>query len=329
MTRAVRRRTVSGIGALVVVLVGYLLFFVNSGDGTADPAVASTTGRTDGLTGVSATDLATFRASSAGADVTIGSIVVGRLTRSYLVIAPAAAPGRLPVLVVLHGSDASAVTEALRDELVTLAQQDQAIIVYPSSYTDDLTWNVDFASCCQAAGSQNIADAAFIQLLVPSLRAAYAPTAIDLVGFSNGGKLAFDLTCKDSSLFDAVAVVSALPLQACTGPPVSMLIAIGTADTREPLEDAVSPLSATVQLEDAVAAWRTRDGCDVTASSAQIGVVTQTTSTSCASATKVSEVSYEGIGHIWPRSNDVGPTASAATVIWAFFAGLEQGHDLS
>jgi len=48
------------------------------------------------------------------------------------------------------------------------------------SYTDDLTWNVDFASCCQAAGRQNIADAAFIPITCAEPALAYAPTSIDL-----------------------------------------------------------------------------------------------------------------------------------------------------
>jgi len=147
MTRAVRRRTVSGIGALVVVLVGYLLFFVNSGDGTRIRLSPSTTGGTD--------------ASRASRQPTghVPRVIGrrrrdGRFHRRGLVDPvlprdrPGAAPGRLPVLVVLDMAATLQSSPRRSRSTVTLASRTSDHRL-PSSYTDDLTWNVDFASCCQ------------------------------------------------------------------------------------------------------------------------------------------------------------------------------------
>lgn len=267
--------------------------------------------------------LAALRAAAPGATVITKDLVVGSLTREYVVIEPSAKHGALPMIMVLHGSAESVVAEAERDELVPLVQQGQAILVYPSSATPDLTWNAASAAhpCCQLAGSENVPDAQFITALVPVVKAAYSPSHVDLVGFSNGGKLAYTLTCTQARLFDAVAVVSAVPLDQCSSTALPIFIAIGSLDTREPLDTHVSPLSATVQLENAVQYWRQRDGCTNSSLTTTIGVATQTTWTDCSGSVGVTQVLYANTQHIWPRSNDVGVAASAATLIWNFLSG--------
>jgi pimeloyl-ACP methyl ester carboxylesterase len=58
-----------------------------------------------------------------------------------------------------------------------------------------------------------------------------APSRVDLVGYSNGGKLAYDVVCRRPSLVAAVAVVAAVPVAPCpAGAPVSLLQVARTAD---------------------------------------------------------------------------------------------------
>ncbi len=317
-----RRRTLIALCALLVTLTGSVIGWLGSRPSApqAAAAIVPVGPNTDTINGVSAAQLAAFTAASAGATVTTEQLMVGSLRRQYLVIAPATSAGPIPVIVVLAGSDASVVTEAERDQLVPLAQSGKAILVYPSSATTDLTWNVGAAGCCQQAGAEQVPDAAFITQLTGLLKSRYS-SDVDLVGFSNGGKLAYTLTCTSPSQFNAVAVVAAVPLTQCGGDPLPMLIAIGSDDDREPLVTAVSKLSATAQLQNAAAAWRQRDGCASTSTTAVATNATITTWASCAAHSQVVQVLYSGIAHVWPRSNDIGGAPSAAaTLIWAFLA---------
>ena len=306
---------------LVAATAAAVVLISGSGPGSsqavAAPAAASSN---PPMNRVTATSLAAFRAASPGAIVTTAQVAVGPLSRSYLVIAPATAHGPLPVLVVLSGSDEDVVSEAIRDQFVPLAQDGQAILVYPSPYTIDLTWNAETDTCCQLAGSQDIPDASFITHLVPVLKAELRVSQVDLIGFSNGGKLAFTLACQNPALFGAVAVVAAVPLNDCSAPGVPVLIALGSLDDREPLADARSPESATVQLQDAIAYWRQRDGCTITSSALTVGVATITRWAECAGSTRVTQVLWSGVEHIWPRTNDVGVDAAAVTLVWSFLS---------
>jgi poly(3-hydroxybutyrate) depolymerase len=318
-----RRGFLAVAAALAAAIVTSALLHVVSGGNAPVPppaAMTSSSALDDPVNGVTDAQLAAFRAASPKANVTTAQLTVGTLTRQYLVIAPAAAHAALPLIITLAGSDASVVTEAERDQLVPLAQQGQAILVYPSSYTADLTWNAVTDGCCEQAGASKIDDSAFLTQLVPAMKAAYAPTAVDLVGFSNGGKLANTLMCSSPQLFNAVAVVAAVPLTSCSGSAVAMLVAIGSSDPREPLVTAVSPLSATTQLQNAAAYWRQRDGCSAASSTQTIGVATAVTWSDCSAGTQVVQVLYDGIGHVWPRSNDVGGPSAAATLIWSFLS---------
>jgi polyhydroxybutyrate depolymerase len=328
MQRRVRGTVIAAAIVVTAVIVGSVLVHSEVGRSTAvtTPATVTSVPVTTApgdtvMNGVTTSQLSAFRAAAPGTTVTVATVQVGSLIRQYLVIAPAAPPGPLPVVVVLSGSDASVVTEAGRDELVPLVQQSKAIVVYPSSYTADLTWNAVTDSCCQNAGARQIPDVAFITALAPVLKATYASTALDLIGFSNGGKLAYTLTCQSPNLFDAVAIVAAVPLQQCTGPPVPILIALGSADDREPRETAISTMSATIQLENAVAYWRQRDKCTSTAATTAITIATRTTWSDCAAGSQVQQVLWAGVGHVWPRSNDSGgASASAATLTWSFLS---------
>jgi polyhydroxybutyrate depolymerase len=268
--------------------------------------------------------LAAIRQANPGTVVTAAALPSRGLNRGYLVVAPAHVLGPLPVLLVLHGSSASATQELQRDEFGPLAQQGKAILVYPAGYGE--FWNVQADGCCGAAASKGVDDVEFVAQVLQAVRATYQVGSVDLVGFSNGGKLADLLMCRQPQLFSAVAVVAAVPLTSCSGPPASMLIAIGSADGSLPLETAPAAVPAAVPaqslLDSAVATWRARDGCTADVTSDTIGTATLSHWTSCAAGTQVTELAYAGLGHNWPDGPLVGVTESAATFIWAFFSGL-------
>ena len=264
--------------------------------------------------------LAAIRQAYPGTVVTAAALLSGGLNRGYLVLAPDHVSGPLPVLLVLHGSAASTTQELQRDEFGPLAQQGKAILVYPAGYGE--FWNVQADGCCGAAASKGVDDVEFVAQVIQAVRAEYQVGSVNLVGFSNGGKLAYLLMCRQPQLFSAVAVVGAVPLTSCSGAPASMLIAIGTGDGSLPLETAPATVPAQSLLDSAVATWRARDGCTAAATSDTIGTATLSHWTSCAAGTQVTELAYAGLGHRWPDAPLVGVTESAATLIWAFFSGL-------
>src|SRR5882724_10465080 len=87
-------------------------------------------------------------AARTGMSEVTDTITTGGLARTYEVFRPAfPAASRIPALVVLHGTAASTALEEGRDALLPLADDGEAILVYPTGYRE--TWNA--GSCCGAA----------------------------------------------------------------------------------------------------------------------------------------------------------------------------------
>ncbi|MGH3260975.1 MAG: alpha/beta hydrolase family esterase [Trebonia sp.] len=255
----------------------------------------------------------------AGAITSTHTLTVDGLTRSYLVVAPAAQRTPLPLLIVLHGVDATPTGELNRDQFGQLAAAGKAILIYPAGYQK--SWNVGVDNCCGQAGRQHVDDLAFIARVRAAAMATLSIRAgqIYLVGFSNGGKLGYDVMCREPWLFDAFAAVSATPIVACTAPsppPKSVLVTAGSADPELPISD--RPLPAAQAVADAAATWRRRDRCVATSERTKIRTAMITTWPACANRTQVRTVLYPGLGHIWPGSQLVGTSAAGATLIWQF-----------
>lgn len=315
--------------AVAVLLVGALLVVRGVADGGA--GAAASTPRASGvpgapdLTGAGSrygqVSLVALRARAAGAQVTDEGLTFDGIERAYLVIAPPKVTQPLPMLLVLHGVNESATQEVIRDEFLPLAAAGKAIVVYPGGY--DESWNAGAESCCGSAGTLGIDDTGFVAQVVSQVRAANKISTVDLVGYSNGGKLAFDLMCKEPALFGAVAVVAAVPIAACrasTQPAKPIYISVGMQDTKLPMDTASQ--AAPVAFAAGLATWRARDGCDSSSTSHSVGTATITTWGRCADGTRVAGASYTGLAHDWPASGQVGVAASGATLIWDFFSML-------
>jgi polyhydroxybutyrate depolymerase len=268
---------------------------VSAPTSTASPSPADTTGFTE----------------------TTQTVTIAGLTRTYvsfLPVHPAAA--RIPALVVLHGLGVTPDQEASRDGLIPLAFAGDAELVYPAGYQQ--SW--DGGSCCGAAQTSGIDDVSFVTTLLRQVQSDPALSGDYLIGYSNGGKVAFRVGCADPTLVTGLISVHAVPGTACQpGPPVSLLQVASTKDPRVTYDSTTQThvvggfREATVVAQ--VAAWRSRDACDsnpVAATTGELGAQTW----HCTAGTRVELATYAGGDHTWPDGGNGTP--SAAEVIWAF-----------
>jgi polyhydroxybutyrate depolymerase len=241
------------------------------------------------------------------------SLQAGGMTRSYVVTGPVAAmPKSSPIIVVLSGINAPVNDEIKRDNLLPYADSGQAELVYPVGYK--MSWNA--GGCCGKAAQANVNDVAFIKALVPAVDPGHEHP-IYLVGYSNGGRMAYEMACSSPGLFDGTAVAKADPDPGCVlTQPLTILQISATDDTAVPYQPGdkgrESP-AATVQN----ANLRSLDGCTSTSSAAQHSGMTMTTWTDCSSGQRVGFAVWDSGGHNFPPP--IGKTPSAAAIIWSFF----------
>ena len=254
---------------------------------------------------------------------TTHDISSGGLTRSYLVAEPSPAPtGPVPVVVVLHGSAVTPAFEEKRTGFVPVVGS--AIVVYPTGY--DESWNA--GSCCGGAHGAGVDDEAFITAVVAQVLAQHpeaAPSKVDLVGYSNGGRLAWALACDDPRLFRAIAVYGAVLDKSCgnLGPISGMEIA-GMSDPEVTIDASEPPTvsfgftepTVTEQTEELVAS----DGCRAPAVTTSAGEAVTHTWSNCAAGRQVALTLYAGQDHTWPAGS--GTTPSAEMLIWRFFTAI-------
>jgi polyhydroxybutyrate depolymerase len=243
------------------------------------------------------------------------------LTRSYLAIVPDHPSHRLPLLVVLHGRNVGPAVEKDRTGFVPFAAAGQAAIVLPAGVSS--SWNA--GACCGAAQARGIDDVGFVTEVVHRAVATLPvdPAQVYVVGYSNGGKLAFGLLCHGPAhLFAAAAVVASAPVTDCpTGPPVSLLAVMADGDPNVAFgsgRPVVVNGYTEPTLSDTMAQWRARDQCPPTPVVVGRGQVTVTTSSGCAAGTKVVLAHYAHGGHAWPAGDATTP--SATSLVWSFFA---------
>lgn len=246
---------------------------------------------------------------------TVQSIAVDGGVRQWVQVTPGGGMGSsTPILVVLHGSSETAQAEIQRDGLTPLVAQGKAELVYPQGIGN--TWNA--GGCCGVAAAENINDVGFIRELVARVDPGHAHP-IHLIGYSNGGRLAYTVACDVPGLVDTFSVVAAVPVSSCAiGQPISVLQVDGTADPEvpyEPGDPGTVPTAATTQ----VASLRTLDACPAAAATVTRGSLTLQTWSGCRDGTRVAFATYQGGDHGWPPGNATTP--SAAATIWGFVSG--------
>jgi polyhydroxybutyrate depolymerase len=215
--------------------------------------------------------------------------------------------------VALSGLNSEQDQEIARDGLTPYVIAGDAEVVYPLAYRE--SWNA--IGCCSWAAQANVNDVGFIEALVKQVDPGNT-RPIYLMGYSNGGRLAYTLACKDPLLFDGTAVVKADPMPWCDiSVPQKILQVSSTDDTDVPWYtgekgDFRETPAAQVQDTD----LRYADQCSTESASSHQGNMTLTTWSDCASGSSVSFAVYTAGVHSYPRPPVSLPDASQ--VIWAW-----------
>jgi polyhydroxybutyrate depolymerase len=248
-------------------------------------------------------------------NTTAATIQVGDMTRSYTVLTPAkkTLSSSAPIIMMLSGLNSEQDQEISRDGLLPYVQTGDAEVVYPLAYRE--SWNA--IGCCSWAAKAAVDDVGFIQALVKRVDPDNE-RPIYLVGYSNGGRLAYTLACQDPLLFDGTAVVKADPQKGCNLAVQQKFLQVASTD------DTDVPYSAGEKghFRESPAAQvvngnlRKVDQCPARSASSKSGNMTLTTWSDCLSDTSVSFAVYTAGVHSYPRPPVSFPDASQ--VIWAW-----------
>lgn len=244
------------------------------------------------------------------------------LPRDYLMFRPrqvSATP--LPVVVELAGCCVDASVESNRANFRAVAGP--AILVYPEYYKEN--WNA--GACCGPPATAGIDDVGFVSTVIDRVKASQPDASqgpVYLAGYSNGGKLAMELACREPTTFSAVAVYGATRTSNCNGPPPeSVLVMAGTADP----EVAIGPGPPVVQngyteptVNQLVTSYLTADGCTSSRQTLTVGTALVGRWPTCSAGRQVGEVLYRGQTHNWPET--AGATPSGQQVMWDFFVDM-------
>lgn len=170
------------------------------------------------------------------------SVEVGQRDRSYSLYVPDSAEASPPLIIVLHGSMGSG--EAIRRQMQygfdRLADQNGFVVAYPDGFEGH--WNDCRRDAPYEARTQNINDLGFLRAIINQASARYGVdrNRVLVVGYSNGGHLAFRVAMEESQLVSALAVIGAnLPepgYSICpdVSMPVSAMIINGRRDPINP-----------------------------------------------------------------------------------------------
>jgi polyhydroxybutyrate depolymerase len=264
-------------------------------------------------------------------DRTNGSLIVSGQTRTYLVHVPLSYDRSkpTPLVISMHGAAGWPAQQKYLSRWNVLADKLGFIVAYPSGTGVPKIWHV-------FRGPRVERDVRFISEMIDSLESVYNidSTRIYVNGYSNGGGMAFVLSCTLSDRIAAIGLVAAaqtLPWVWCTDHrPVPMIAFHGTADPIIPYKGGRSPVAPEVfpDVRMWVADWAQRNRCGSTPTDASVtDSVSKREYTDCADDAAVVLYTIRGGGHSWPGGKPlpawlVGPTSreiDATSVMWAFF----------
>ncbi len=198
-------------------------------------------------------DVAHTAVQVAGAWRTRALAVAGQGLRRYAVYTPPGTPagGRWPALLALHGGGGTALLHAATTQLVSLAQEQRIVLVFPEGSGLIQTFNA--GACCGSAQSQNVDDVAFANAVLDDVLARDAVDAsrVYATGFSNGAMMSYRLACAMADRLAGIAAVGGASGQfdgaanayyACTpARPVPVLHIHGVNDRNYPYAGGVGP----------------------------------------------------------------------------------------
>jgi polyhydroxybutyrate depolymerase len=275
--------------------------------------------------------------SSVAPNRTNGSVVSSGEEREYLLYVPKSYDRAKPAPLVIS-MHAAMNWPAFQMEVTgwnKLADEHGFIVVYPAGTgVGPRIWSMD-----GARNPPRMPDVVFISELIDRLKSEYNvdPARIYADGLSNGGGMAFALSCTLSDRIAAVGMVSSaqlLPSKWCKDTrPVPMIMFHGTADPVIPYKGGSSPVTPAQQVFPSVPAftadWARRNRCDPDpVESAVAADVTRVEYKGCAGEGAVVLYTFNGGGHQWfggmrlperwvgPMSNSIDTTREE----WKFFS---------
>ncbi len=264
---------------------------------------------------------------------TSGAMISSGQRREYLLHVPSSYDRSkpAPLVISMHGGGGWPAHQMDTSGWNRLADSQGFIVVYPAGSDAPRAWNVNH-------GAGLTRDVRFISELIDTLEAAYNidPTRIYANGLSNGGGMAFVLSCTLSDRIAAVGMVAAahsLPWSWCTDPrPVPMIAFHGTADALTPYHGGRSPAFPDSKVLPSIptwtANWARRNRCGTNPVESLVAAdVTRREYTSCADDAAVVLYTVQGGGHTWPGGKPMpewlaGFTSNgvdATREMWEFF----------
>ena len=266
-------------------------------------------------------------------DRTNGTLSSSGEEREYLLhVPPSYAPATpTPLIISLHGAAVWPAQQMNLSGWNRLADEHGFIVAYPAGAETPRIWHVD-------RGDGLRADVRFIADLIDALRVSHNidPARIYVNGMSNGGGMAFVLSCTLSDRIAAVGMVAAaqsLPWSWCTDQRAVPMIAFhGTADPIVPYDGGLSPVPGPPVVFPAIpswiANWAARNRCEATpVESVAAADVTRVAYANCAGGAAVVHYRVRDGGHTWPGGKPlpawmVGRTSTgvdATKRMWEFF----------
>jgi polyhydroxybutyrate depolymerase len=261
------------------------------------------------------------------------SIVSSRETREYSLYVPRSYDRSrpTPLVISMPGAGLWGAAQEETSQWDALADREGFIVVYPTGARrgGPRIFHVE-------PGPLLATDVTFISDLIDQLRTAYNidPARIYANGLSNGGGMAFVLSCTLSDRIAAVGMVAAaqtLPWSWCTDHRAVPMVAFhGTADPVVPYEGGktwVAP-RAFPNVPAWTANWARRNQCAPNPMDSAVATnVTRRIYTGCADAADVVLYTIRGGGHDWPGGRPLpewlcGPASrgiDATSQMWTFF----------
>jgi polyhydroxybutyrate depolymerase len=280
--------------------------------------------------------------ASSAAGITSEKLFVGGIEREYLVSAAKSDRPR-PTVLVLHGSLLNGDVMVPVMGFEPIVEREGLVAVYPNAVARE--WNDSSAeSTYMGAGAND--DVGFLRALVAHLvRTGVSDRGrVYVTGYSNGGVMAFRLTCETDGVFAAAAAIAATLPEELAGNcrparPMPMLIMNGTADPLVPFDGGELPLSGRALSTEATTGFlRKVNGCSEAVKLDELpdvdpndgSRVTVAKWTTCSSGAPVVLYRIKGGGHRVPSLGPGVPFVEslvgrlnhdfeAAEVIWSFF----------
>jgi polyhydroxybutyrate depolymerase len=273
-----------------------------------------------------------------------GRLVSGGDERTYRLHVPQSYDPRrpTPLVISLHGGALWGAAQMDVSGWNTVADEHGFIVVYPSGLrtAGPRAWR-------SGQGGRTTRDVRFIGDLIDALGASYNidPARIYADGLSNGGGMAFLLSCTLPDRIAAVGMVGPalfLPWSGCEqmARPVPMILFHGTAERFAPYHGGRTVVSRAIMrdhwnpsIPTFTATWARRNRCGPKPVESRVAAdVTRLDYTDCANGADVALYTIHDGGHTWPGGGEqpewfAGRTThsvSASREAWSFF----QAHPL-